>query len=200
MLFTFVLLLTLWIFGGAFGVHPTVAAFLGISILLATGIIKWDDVLQEKNAWNTFIWLATIVMLSKYLTVLGMIGWFTDNVSSYANALSWQYALIVLGLVYFYSHYLFGSMTAHITAMYSAFLLVLIAAGAPPMYAALLLAFLSSLSAGTTHYGTGTAPVYFESNYLTMPEWWRIGAVVAIVNLIIWGVVGSLWWKQLGIW
>ena len=48
----------------------------------------------------------------------------------------------------------------------------MIAAGAPAMLAALVLAFFSSLFSSTTHYGTGPAPVFFGSGYVTQGEWW----------------------------
>ena len=91
-------------------------------------------------------------------------------------------------------------MTAHISAMYATFLVVAIGAGAPPMFIALFLGVSSSLSAGLTNFGTGTAPVYFGTNYVTTAEWFRVGFIVSIVNLIIWGSVGALWWKVLGYW
>jgi DASS family divalent anion:Na+ symporter len=31
-------------------------------------------------------------------------------------------------------------------------------------------------------------------------DWWRIGAVVSLVNLAVWLGVGGLWWKVLGLW
>lgn len=91
-------------------------------------------------------------------------------------------------------------MTAHISAMYATFLLVCINAHVPAMYIALFMAVGSSLSAGLTHYGTGTAPVYFSTKYVTITEWWRIGFIVSVVNLLIWGFIGGAWWKVLGYW
>ena len=31
-------------------------------------------------------------------------------------------------------------------------------------------------------------------------EWWRIGALVSVVNIGIWMLVGGLWFKVLGYW
>jgi DASS family divalent anion:Na+ symporter len=112
----------------------------------------------------------------------------------------WVTALTAISLLYFYSHYGFASMTAHISSMYSAFALLAITAGAPPMLTAFLLAFLSSLCASITHYGTGTAPVYFGSDYISIKDWWGLGALVSVVNIVIWVVVGALWWKLIGLW
>ncbi|OGN65277.1 MAG: anion permease, partial [Chlamydiae bacterium RIFCSPHIGHO2_12_FULL_49_9] len=54
MLGTFALLITLWILGPRIGVKAPVAALIGLSILLVTGIMKWKDVLEEQGAWDTF--------------------------------------------------------------------------------------------------------------------------------------------------
>jgi DASS family divalent anion:Na+ symporter len=102
--------------------------------------------------------------------------------------------------VYFYIHYAFASMTAHVTALYPAFFTAALAAGAPPLLAALPMAYFSNLNAGITHYGTGSAPVFFGAGYVTEGEWWRIGFLVSLVNVAIWLVVGAAWWKLIGFW
>jgi DASS family divalent anion:Na+ symporter len=99
----------------------------------------------------------------------------------------WGAALAALALVYFYVHYLFASMAA-------------LAAGAPPMMAALPLAYLSSLNAGMTHYGTGSAPIFFGAGYVPPGAWWKIGFRISLVNAAIWLGVGPLWWKAIGLW
>jgi divalent anion:Na+ symporter, DASS family len=112
----------------------------------------------------------------------------------------WVMAFGILSLVYFYSHYFFASNTAHVSSMYAAFLAVAIAVGTPPVLAALVLAFFSNLFSSMTHYGTGPAPVYFGYGYVTMNDWWRLGFIVSVVNIVIWAVVGGVWWKVLGLW
>ena len=116
------------------------------------------------------------------------------------EGIGWVPALAVLGLVYFYSHYFFASNTAHVVAMYAAVLAVAIGAGAPPALAALVLAFFSNLFAGLSHYGTGPAPVFFGSGYLEMGTWWKLGGLLSVVNILIWTVVGGLWWRVIGLW
>jgi DASS family divalent anion:Na+ symporter len=113
---------------------------------------------------------------------------------------SWGVALVLLLLVYFYAHYFFASITAHVTAMFIPFLVVMIAAGAPPVLAVLGLAYASNLQASLTHYGTTTAPIYFGAGYVTQKEWWTVGFVVSLVTLTIWGILGLAWWKLLGWW
>ena len=84
--------------------------------------------------------------------------------------------------------------------MYAPFLAVAIAAGTPPMLAALALAFFSNLFSSMTHYGTGPAPVFFGSGYVETAAWWKLGALISVVNIVIWMGLGGLWWKILGLW
>jgi len=108
--------------------------------------------------------------------------------------------LLGLSLIYFYTHYLFASITAHVSAMFAPFLAVALALGSPPLLAALLLAFFSNLFASLTHYGTAPAPIFFGSGYVTLGTWWTVGALVSVVNISIWLGIGAAWWRLLGLW
>jgi len=110
--------------------------------------------------------------------------------------------LVLLGLVvsYLYLHYGFASMTAQATALYPGFLGAALAGGVPPLVGALALAYYSSLNAAMTHYGTGSAPVFFGAGYVRQGEWWRIGFLVSLVDLGIWMGAGAAWWRLLGLW
>jgi len=200
MLVVFAFLLILWVFGESYGIDATSAAIIGLAILLISGVLQWEDIITEKRAWNTFIWMAVLIMLSDQLSKMGITAWFGEKLQKGVSNLNWVSVFILVSLFYFYAHYFFASMTAHISAMYGTFIVVAINAGAPPMFIALFLGVGSSLSAGLTHFGTGTAPVYFGTNYVTTSEWWKMGFIVSVVNLIIWGIIGGLWWKVLGYW
>ncbi|VFS46456.1 Inner membrane protein ybhI [Budvicia aquatica] len=204
----FGLLLLLWagipalILGDGWSVNPTTAAFIGLSILLMTGVLSWDDLLKNKGAWDTVVWFAALVMMATFLGKLGLISWLSQSVGGAIDNLGigWIGGTILLVLVYVYSHYFFASTTAHITAMFAAFFTAGLALGAPPALLGLILAFSSSLMMSLTHYGTGTAPIIFGSGYVSLGEWWKTGFILSVVNLIIWITVGGLWWKWLGYW
>jgi DASS family divalent anion:Na+ symporter len=42
--------------------------------------------------------------------------------------------------------------------------------------------------------------MFFASEYVSLKEWWRIGAIVSVVNIVIWSTAGFGWWKLIGIW
>ncbi len=196
----FVLLLVLWIFGKSFGLHPTIAAILGVGMLLLTNVLTWRDMIGEEVAWDTLVWFSVLVTMAGGLNELGFISWFSEQIVLLVHGYPWTLALGLLGLVYFYSHYLFASITAHVTSMYAPFLMVCISVGAPPLLAALCLAFLSGLMGGLTHYSSGQAPVVYGYRFVGLKKWWMAGGVLSVVYLGIWLGVGSLWWTWLGLW
>ncbi|MFH2129755.1 MAG: anion permease [bacterium] len=204
----FIGLLILWadipgmILGKAFSLNSTAVAFLGLSVLIVTRVLTWKDILEEKAAWDTIVWFSALVMMADYLNKLGLVKWFSHsietNIASFG--LGWGLSVAILVLIYFYAHYFFASTTAHITAMFAAFYAAGLLLGAPPMFLALILAAASSLMMTLTHYATGTAPVIFGSGYVSLGDWWKMGFIMSVVNLSVWVVAGSLWWKVLGYW
>ncbi|HWV71816.1 MAG TPA: anion permease [Pseudosphingobacterium sp.] len=199
MLLAFVILLFLWITGDLFGIDATTTAFIGLVLLLLTSVLTWEDIKAEKGAWDTIVWFATLVMMASSLNELGFIGWFSDLVKKEIGALSWQVAFPVIIGVYFFSHYLFASATAHVAAMYAALLGVGVSLGIPPLLLAFMLGFTGSLYGTLTHYGHGPAPVFFGSGFVDIKSWWIKGLETGLILMFIYMGVGFLWWKLLGI-
>jgi DASS family divalent anion:Na+ symporter len=189
-------------FGQAFAVDPTAAAVSGLALLLVTGVLSWDEVLAEKGAWDTITWFAALVMMATFLNKMGIVGWLSGSLQGGIKQLGigWIWSSLLLLLAYLYAHYLFASTTAHITAMFGAFYAAGIALGAPPMVFALIMAAASSLMMTLTHYATGTSPIIFNSGYTTLGQWWLAGLVMSAVNLVVWIVIGGVWWSVLGYW
>lgn len=196
----FILALVLWATSSFTKLHATLVALLGICIMLITKVIDWSDVIEEKSAWDTLIWMGVVIGLAGFLAKFGFIAWLAKTVAAALKGISWITALVVLLLVYLYSHYGFASLTAHVTAMYAAFGAVAIAAGAPAYLVALALAYASNLCAGITHFATGPAPIYFGAGYVDQPTWWKHGFVISVINMVIWVGIGGIWWKILGLW
>ncbi len=196
----FVGALLLWSTSQYTNLNATVVAMLAVSVMLGTRVLEWKDVLEEKGAWDTLVWMGALVGLAGYLSKLGFIPWFSKAVGVSIAGVPWFQAFVVLLVIYMYAHYGFASLTAHITAMYSAFVTVAVAAGAPVYLAALALAFMSNLCMSLTHYAAAPAPIYFGAGYVDQGTWWKLGFMVSVINIVIWVGVGSLWWKALGLW
>jgi divalent anion:Na+ symporter, DASS family len=200
MLLVFALVATLWMTTAFHGIHYAVVAMSGIGVLLLTGVLTWRDVTTESGAWDVFIWYGGLVRMAEALGETGITKRFAEVAANFTVGWHWAAAFAVLLLVYFYAHYGFASITAHVSAMYIPFLVVIIAAGAPVALTVLLLAYASNLNASLTHYGTTPAPIWFGAGYVKQRTWWWIGFVASVANLLIWTILGSLWWKALRWW
>jgi len=190
----------MWATAGRHGIDITVTALLGAAALLLTGVLTWEDVKSEKTAWDMFIWYGGLVRLGRALNEGGVMRAFADSMGGWFLDTPWPLMFGVALLIYFYAHYAFASITAHILAMYPPFLAVLVLQGAPVGLVAFAFACFVNFSAGLTNYGTTPAPMFFAQEYVSMKDWFRVGAVVSVSNLLIWSTVGFAWWKLLGIW
>ena len=200
MLVVFGTIALMWMTTGWHQINYAVVALVGICVLLLTSVLEWEDLLRERGAWDVFIWYGGLVRMAEALGETGITEGFARAAASLTTNLVWWAALATLLLIYFYAHYAFASITAHVTAMYIPFLVVIIAAGAPAYLAVLSLAYFSNLNASLTHYGTTPAPIWFGAGYVKQRTWWWLGLVVSIPNILIWTIAGFLWWKALGWW
>lgn len=151
------LALALWIFGGDF-INATTVALVVICLMLVTAVMSWDDVIANKAAWNTLAWFATLVALAGGLSKVGFVKWFADGVASSMVGFTPFTAMIVLVLVFFFTHYLFASITAHVTALLPVMLAVgTTIPGLDMTQFALLLCLTLGIMGILTPYATGRA-------------------------------------------
>ena len=200
MLIVFALTAALWMTPKLTGFHYATVAMVGICTLLLTGVLDFDDLINERAGWSVFIWYGGLLRMAEALGQTGITKRFAESAATLTLGWKWWLALAVLLLIYFYAHYGFASITAHATAMYAPFLIVILAAGAPPYLAVLSLAYFSNLGASLTHYGTTPAPIYFGAGYVTQRTWWFLGLIVSFLTIAIWSILGFAWWKVLGLW
>jgi len=190
----------LWVTSGVHGIDITVTALLGSGALLLTGVLTWEDVKSERAAWDIFIWYGGLLRLGRALNDTGVTAEFAKGVANMFGGATWVVLFVLALLIYFYAHYGFASITAHILAMYPPFLAVLVASGAPIGLVAFAFACFTNLAAGLTHYGTTPSPMFYAHDYLPMAKWWKLGFAMSLVNLAIWSTIGFAWWKLIGIW
>jgi divalent anion:Na+ symporter, DASS family len=198
-----VILLTVmggWVSSPWHGIHNAFVALAGLSAFVLSNVVTWEEMLGEARAWDALLWFGPILMMTDELAKAGVFNVLSQSVVSATGGMPWPVIGIALAAGYMYIHYAFASMTAQATALYAGFLGAGVAAGCPPMMLAIVLAAFSSLNAGITHYGTGSATVFFGAGLVTQGQWWRIGFSLSILNLIVWLGIGPLWWKLIGIW
>ncbi|MBT8219796.1 MAG: anion permease [Bacteroidia bacterium] len=200
MLVVLCLLLLLWTTKFIHGLGTTTVALLGVIILLITRAQTWEDVIQNKMAWDTLVWLGGLLTMANLLLTYGFIEWFADGVQASVSGMSGMAAILILGIVFFYSMYAFSMLTAHIAAMAGPFLAVCLAANGQPLLAAAVFAYFSCLCGCMTNYSTGPIIIYFGLGYVKAPKWFSVGFIISIFHLIIWIGIGLVWWKVLGWW
>ncbi len=173
----------MWILGGSF-IDPTLAAFVVLSLMLVLGVVTWGDMARNHAAWTTIVLLATLVTLADGLSRAGFVKWFADYAAAHVGGLPPTLILMSLVAIYFVSHYMFASLTAHTTAM----LPMMLAAGlaipglsAPAL--AMGLALCTGLIGVLTPYATGAALPYYNCGYLTPAQFWRLGAIFGLIFL-----------------
>jgi L-tartrate/succinate antiporter len=103
-------------------------------------------------------------------------------------------AIVALVAVFFFTHYLFASITAHVTAM----LPVMLALGLrilefPMPTFALMLALTLGIMGILTPYATGPSPVYYGSGYIPSKDYWRLGAIFGVIFFVVLLVIGLPW-------
>jgi L-tartrate/succinate antiporter len=175
--------IAMWVGGGNY-VDAATAAFIVVSLMLVTGIITWEDMAKNDSAWTTIALLALLVTMADGLGRSGFIKWFATFVAGHIGGLSPTAMIVVLVSVYFFSHYMFASLTAHTSAMLPVVLAVGMGIkGLPLDKFALALALSTGLMAVITPYATGAALPYYNSGYITSPEFWRLGTIFGIIFL-----------------
>ncbi len=188
-----ILALALWIFGGSF-IDATTVALVVISLMILTGVVQWNDVIGNKAAWNVLVWFATLVTLAGGLSTVGFISWFAESASKALTGMSPMVVMILLVVLFFIIHYMFASVTAHVTAILPVFLAAGMAVpGLPVPIYALLLCFTLGIMGIITPYATGPSPVYFGSGYVSRKHFWILGTVFGAIFLLALLIIGTPW-------
>ncbi len=196
----FIAVCGLWATASWNKIDITVTALAGALFLIVSGVLSWEDVKSERAGWDIFVWYGGMIRLSQALNEAGVTRAFAQGVGHMLNGFGWVGLFLIALMIYFYAHYAFASITAHLLAMFPAFLAVLLAKGAPIGLMVFAFACFANFSAGLTNYGTTPTPLFFAQGYLSLKKWWQIGFVVSLFNLLIWMTAGFGWWKLIHIW
>lgn len=182
-----------WIFLKEF-IDPTTVALAAICVMVLARVVSWDDVLGYKQAWNVLAWFATLVTLADGLGKTGFLTWFADAAAVHMQGLSPTATLLGLTVLFYASHYMFASVTAHVAALLP---VMLAAAKAVPGLdiglAAMVLCATLGIMGILTPYGTGPSPIYYGSGYIKGKEFWVLGFIFGAIYLAVFLLVGFPW-------
>ncbi|MBA1432240.1 MAG: DASS family sodium-coupled anion symporter [Epsilonproteobacteria bacterium] len=191
--FTFIAMITFWVFSAQLHIDKTAIAFLGLGVLMLANIFTLDDLAHEGRALGTLIWFGTLYAMSSYLNEFGFMSWLGMHISNIIAGQSWPVVYVGLVLAYVFIHYFFVSQTAQMLALFSVFLSVGINADVPAEMLALMLLFATNFNAMITPQGSSANVIYLSSGYIESREVYKYGGIVTLANTLIYLGVGTAW-------
>lgn len=198
----FVLAIAGWATGTITKIDSTAVALSLLAVSMLTKVITWEKILQCKSAWSTFIWYAGIISLANGLNNAKFFVWLGKVFAQNFNFVGVNSLAVLAGLIFIsvIVRYFFASTIAFVVTFIPVLFTLGTAAQLPPLPLLLMCAASAQIASLMTHYGNAVGTVLYGAGYVGQGTWWKIGHIVTVVSLVIYFVVGSLWWKMLGLW
>jgi DASS family divalent anion:Na+ symporter len=187
----FVVMVVLWAISATLDLDPTAITFLGLGVMLATGVLRLDDIAKEGDVLATYIWFAVLFTLSSQLNELGFMAFLGQGIAGAMEGWSPASAGVTLVVAYVV-HYLFVSRCA-LLALFGVFLDVGVKLAVPAAPLAFMLLFASNFFSLITPQGSSANLLFAASGYLSQGELYRLGAISTAFNLLVFVVVGLPW-------
>lgn len=185
--------LVLWI-GAAKYIDATMAAISIVVLMVFLGVVSWNDVVGNAQAWDVLVWFATLVTLASGLVESKIVDWVVQSLAPLYSGLGNTQAMVLLAGTFFFLHYLFASITAHASALFPVFIVAAVAIpGASPAGSALLLAYTMGLMHILTPYAAGPTPIYYGSGYFRPRDFWILGVILGSVFFLAYVVITVPW-------
>jgi DASS family divalent anion:Na+ symporter len=190
---TFVGMVVLWGLAATVGLDSTAIAFLGLAVLLATGVLTSKDLAKEGDVLATFLWFASLFTLSSQLNALGFMGFVGEQLASAMTGMTPLVAGVSLVLAYVLLHYLFVSQTAQLLALFGVFLDVGMKLGVPTAPLAFVLLFATNFFTAIAPQGSAANVLFVGAGFLSQGELYKLGAIVTAISLAVYLIVGVPW-------
>ncbi|MFU2208026.1 anion permease [Solidesulfovibrio sp. C21] len=182
-----------WIFLKS-SINSTTVALAAVCVMALTKVVTWEDIIRYKQAWNVLAWFATLVTMADGLKRTGFLKWFAEAAASHMQGFSPTAMMIGLVILFFVSHYMFASVTAHVAALLPVMLATAMAVpGLNMEVVSMLLCGSLGIMGIISPYGTGPSPLYFGSGYIKSREFWLLGLVFGTIFLGVYLLVGFPW-------
>jgi L-tartrate/succinate antiporter len=191
--------LALWI-GATDYIDPALTAILIVLLMVILGVVTWDDVIGQKQAWNVLIWFGTLVTLAGGLAETGFVPWVAKALAPAFSGLTLYATVTAIVITFFVLHYCFASITAHTATLLPVFLGVAAAIpGISPVRWALLLGYSLGLMGVLTFYASGQSVIYYASGYISRRDFWVLGLVVGAIYMGVYLAIIVPWLAFLGV-
>ena len=194
---TFVGMVALWASAATFALDSTAVAFLGLGILLASGVLTLGDIAKQGDVLATFIWFAVLYTLSTQLNALGFMGFLGQRIAGSLAGFPVPAVGALLVVAYVLLHYMFVSQTAHTLALFGVFLEVGVKLGVPAAPLAFQLLFATNYFAAITPQGSSANLLFAGSGFLSQRDLYRLGGLLTAFCLAFYLIVGTLWLRVL---
>jgi len=179
-----------WI-GGSRWISPVTVALAVISVMLLSRVVKWNDILANRQAWSVLVWFATLVAMAEGLSNVGFLSWFGARAATHMTRIPLIPMLVAAVAAFFVIHYLFASITAQTNALLPVFLLAVPSVNDVPAKAfTLVLVYSLDLMGILTPYASEPAPIWYSSGYIPTKKFWRLGAIMGAPYLFMLLAVG----------
>jgi DASS family divalent anion:Na+ symporter len=194
----FAVMVALWAVAATIDLDSTAVAFLGLGVILATGVLTLADIAKEGDVLATYIWFAVLFTLSGQLNELGFMAFLGERLAGAMEGLPWLAAGVILLVAYVLLHYLFVSQTAHLLALFGVFLDVAVKLGVPALPFAFQLLFATNYFSAMTPQASSANLLFAGSGFLTQAELYRYGAISTAFMFAIYLFVGVPWVSLVG--
>ena len=191
--FTFLGMVLLWGLAATLGIDPTAVAFLGLGILLGTGVLTLGDIAKEGDVLATFIWFAALFTMSDQLNQLGFMEFLGGRMVMRLGGLPAPVVGVTLLFAYIVIHYLFVSQTAHLLALFAVFMGVGTQLGVSAPLLAFQLLFATNYFAALAPQASSANLMFVGSGYLSQGDLYRLGAITTGISDLIYFVIGTAW-------
>ena len=189
--------LALWI-GATDYIDPALTAVLIVLLMVFSGVVSWDDVIGQKQAWNVLIWFGTLVTLAGGLAETGFVGWLAKATAPTFTGMAIGLAIVAIVGTFYVLHYFFASITAHTATLLPVFLGVAITITAiSPTRWSLLLGYSLGLTGVLTFYASGQSVIYYASGYISRRDFWVLGLVMGVMFIGVYLLLITPWLELL---
>jgi len=195
----FAICLILWITAGITGIDATLVTFIGVLILITLNVTTWNEILENKKAWDTFFWLGGMIMLANQLSEVGISTLMGDYIAAFVEHIPiYPLQVLLLFSFYFLTMIFFSSLAGHVIAFAGPFMNAAEQLNIPKGLTVAFLAYYTLLCASLTHYSCGTTVMYYSQSRIKTKEFIMIGFIIGLISITVYSTIGSVWWKILG--
>jgi DASS family divalent anion:Na+ symporter len=190
---TFAGMVALWAMAATLQIDSTAIAFLGLGVLLASGVLTLGDLAKEGDVLVTFIWFAVLFTLSGQLNEMGFMAWLGAELGGTLHGLAPFPAFVAILVTYILLHYIFVSQTAHLLALFGVFLDVGVKAGVPAAPLAYQLLFATNYFSAIAPQGSSANLLFAGSGLLSQNDLYKVGGLATAFCTAIYLVIGTAW-------